>query len=79
MDRRNRYRLPASMFSDMTDIETAFALLEYDRSIWPVDGCDGAIALIDAAEEAVECAEAWGGIDAACAGLRAPMAIAAVL
>ena len=79
MTRRNRYHLPASMFADMTDLQAAFALLEYDRSIWPLDGVDGAIGLIEAAEEARECADAWGGIEAACVGLNAPMAIAAVL
>lgn len=76
---RSRYHLPLSMFADMTDLQIAFALLDYDRSIWPVDGCDGAIALIDDAEEAVECQDAWGGIEAACAGIGAVPAIAAVL
>lgn len=79
MTRRNRYHLPASMFADMTDLQAAFALLEYDRSIWPLDGVDGAIGLIEAAEEAVECQDGWGSLDAACVGLNAPLVLAAVL
>lgn len=76
---RSRYHLPASMFADMTDLQIAFALLDYDRSIWPLEGVDEAISLIEAAEEAVECQDAWGGIEAACAGIGAVPAIAAVL
>lgn len=73
MIRRNR--LPLSMFADMTDLEIAFELIQYNRAIWPIDGVDGAITLIDAAEDAVACADAWGGIDEAARGLEVPMAL----
>lgn len=76
---RRHYHLPLSMFADMSDLQIAFSLLDYDRSIWPLEGVDEAISLIEAAEEAVECQDAWGSLAAACSGIGAMPAIAAVL
>lgn len=65
---------PAS-FADMTTLEQAFVLVQWRRDCWPIEGADEAISLIEAAEDAIICADAWGGIDEAARGLEVPMAL----